>query len=151
MEIKGEANVFKFEFAKNLKQLAKKISVALIKKNTTKIVIEDKRTTNIMVNFVTVGQLTPAQAKEVTERASQLLKEQAGVIETSGDKVFNYLVSQGIPLATASTGTASALLIQNADYLIEGKGHPILIKDFKNLPCFIQVSPKESLSDKIKK
>lgn len=151
MEIKGEGNVFKFEFAKNLKQLAKKISVALIKKNTTKIVIEDKRTTNVTVNFFTVGQLAPIQVKEVTERASQLLKEQAEVIEASKDKVFNYLVSEGITLSGASTGTASNLLITNADYLIEGKGQPKLIKDFKNLPCFIQVLPEEPPSDKTKK
>ncbi|MFA6350071.1 MAG: hypothetical protein WCY12_04015, partial [Candidatus Omnitrophota bacterium] len=80
----------------------------------------------------------------VTERASQLLKGQAGIIEAFGDKVFDHIISQGITLSTASSGTASNLLIKNADYLMEGKGHPIFIKNFKNLPSYIQVLSPES-------
>jgi len=133
MEIKGEASVFKFDFAKNLKQFAKKISVVLFKKNT-KIVIEDKRITNVTMNFVIISQITPEQTKEVSERASQLLKEQAGIIEASGDKVFDPFISQDITLSTVSTDTANKLIIKNADYLMEGKGNPIFIKNFKNLP-----------------
>lgn len=144
MGIKGEANVFKFEFANNLKQLAKKISVTLFRKNNTKIVIEDKRTVNVAINFVTVSQITPEQTKEVIGRASQLLEGQAGIIEASGDKVFSPLISEGISLSMASSGTASNLLIKNADYLMEGKGHPIFIKNFKNLPCSIQVLSPET-------
>lgn len=72
MVIKGEANIFKLEVAKDLKQLSENAEVVIGKKeekNITEIKIEDKsNNTTVNFNFVFVGQIPQEQVKEVVER-----------------------------------------------------------------------------------
>ena len=146
MVIKGEANAVKLELAKNIKKISDKVVIGQNKENnTTEIKIEDK-SVNLHINF-NISLSSPQKIVEIVGRVKNIFNEQAKVIESSGDKLFeSYTPESEKPLTVGTSGT---LVIQNRDYLIEGKGKPKFVKDFTNLPASITiVSPKDSSNNK---
>lgn len=143
MDIKGEANAFKLEVAKDLKQLSEKAEVVIGKKvenNTTEIKIEDKsKHLTVNLNFILVGSVSPEQVQVITERVKEVIEGQSEVTKASGDAAFEPYLSQGIIPSMAATGTANALVIKNADYIFNGKPEPIFIKVPGALPMSVAV------------
>jgi len=141
MGIKGEANALKIEVAKNLKQLSDKVVIGKnTENNTTEIKIEDKsKHLTVNMTFILTGSVTPAQIGNITERVKSILDAQSKIVKSSGDKAFASYASQGTPSSIVSTGTTSALILENRDYLMEGTPEPKFIKNFKNLPGSVTV------------
>ncbi len=142
MDINAEANGFKIEMAKNLKQLSENAEVVIGKKvenNTTEIKIEDK-STHLTFNFNFVGVVpTEEQIKGMTQRVKEVLSGQSEVIEASGDKSFLPYVAQGLGVVTATTGTANAVLLKNSDYIFNGMPKPIFFTPPGALPVSVSV------------
>jgi len=143
MDIKGEANVFKAEVAKNLKQLSENVEVVIGKKienNAIEIKIEDKsKHSTVNLNFVLIGSVPPNQIDDIAKRVKSILNEQADIVKSSGDEVFESYASHDTPPSIVVTGTTNALIVENRDHLLEGKTKPKFIKSFKNLPSSVNV------------
>ena len=129
MEIKGEANAIKLEVAKNLKQLSDKVVIGKnVENNKIEIKSEDRsKHLSMNVNFIFVGEVTPQQIEDITKRVKGILDEEANIVKSSGDKVFEPQVSLGISPTLISSETANALIVKNRDYVIEGKPKPKFI------------------------
>lgn len=150
MDIKGEANVFKLEVAKDLKQLSENAEVVIGKKvsnNTTEIKIEDKSKHLTVFNFILVGSVPSEQVETISKRVKEIIEEQAEVVKSSGDEVFEPYISQGIVPSLAATGTANALVIQNADYIFKGESKPVFIKAPGALPMSVNVIQPKVITD----
>ena len=152
MDIKGEASVFKAEVANNLKQLSENAEVVIGKKienNTAEIKIEDKsKHSTLNLNFIFVGSVSPQQVEDITKRVKDLIGRQAEVVEASGDKQFEPYVSQGIGTYSVASGTASAVLMKNADYIFKGESEPVFVRAPGALPISVTVVQPKVITDK---
>ena len=116
--------------------------------NTTEIRIEDKsKHLTVNLNFILVGSVLPDQVEAISKRVKEVIEEQAEVVKASGDEVFEPYISQGIGAALAATGTASAIVIQNADYIFKGKPKPVFIKAPGALPMSVTVIHPKVITD----
>jgi len=152
MSIKGEANAFKLEVAKGLKQLSENAEIVIGKKvinNTTEVKIEDKSThLAINLNFILVGSAALEQAAAISKRVKEVIEGQSEVIKASGDEAFEPYVSQGVIPSMATTGTASAIVIQNINYISKGEPKPIFINAPGTLPVSVTVVQPEIKTEK---
>ena len=141
MEIKNEGNVFKVELASHLKQLSEKIVIGKNSEtNSTNIQLEDN-SKHLTINLNFLVSPNPEQIEDITRRVKNILLEQSEVVAASGDSTFAPHAAKKLPISPVLAGTAEALVIENRDYLIEGKGKPTFITNFKNLPVSVFVAP----------